>query len=273
MKSSTFFKALRDLWHRLFHRHHPKISIIIPFKSNDRIRIRNFRWLLEYWKDSLPHAEIIIGKPGKGIFCKGQALNRAVRRSRGKVIAVIDADAYLHWDVVEHCANRILEEQKRGHNLWYIPYRTLSRLTKHATRLVTHSDPRNPFMPPCPPPKAYIDTIGHSQMYGYRYCAMAFIIPRKAWDLIGGFDERFVGWGNEDICLMRTLDTVFGKHKTVKGCIFHLYHPYIGHNYLTRKWDGQDSANMNARISNRYHRANRNPSLMWELIGEDKKRN
>lgn len=261
------------LWERLlafFRRRHPKISIIIPFKSEDKIRIRNFKWLIRYWNNQLPHAEVIVGKPGKGIFCKGEALNKAVRRSRGKILAILDADALLKGEIVEYCANKILEEEKRGHNLWFIPYRTLSRLNKHATKLVIHSDPKYPFIPHCPPPKSFIDTSGHSQMYGYRYCAMAFIIPRRAYDIIGGFDERFRGWGNEDICLMRTLDTIWGKHKTIKGCVFHLYHPYIGHDYLTRQWDGQDTGNVNARISNRYFRAWRNPSLMWELIMEEK---
>jgi predicted glycosyltransferase involved in capsule biosynthesis len=247
-----------------------KISIIIPFTSKDWERVRNFKWLLKYWENQLPHAEIIIGKSSKGIFCKGRALNRAVRKSHGKIVAILDADALLKGEAVEYCADKILEEEKRGHNLWFIPYRHLSRLNKHATKLVVHSDPSNPFIPHCPPPKTFIDTVGHSQMYGYRYCAMAAIFPRRAYDMIGGFDERFRGWGSEDIALMRTLDTVFGKHKTIKGCIFHLFHPYIGENYLTRKWEGQDTGNVNAKLSNRYFRANRNPSLMWELILEEK---
>jgi len=263
---------LRKLMEFLGLRRRPKISIIIPFQSKDRIRKKHFRWLLQYYAHELPHAEIIIGKPGKGIFCKGQALNRAVRKSRGKILAVIDADAYLKGETIEFCANRILHEGRHGHNLWYVPYRNLSRLNKRATELIIQSDPHYPFRPPCPPPKSFIDTSGHSQMYGYRYCAMAAIFPRRAYDLIGGFDERFVGWGSEDIALMRTLDTLFGKHKTIKGCIYHLWHPFIGHNYMTRKWEGQGEGNVNARISNRYFRANRNPSLMWELITEDKKK-
>lgn len=265
--STSIFEKLGNFLKSIFLRRRPQISIIIPFSSGDRDRMRNFRWLFKYWKDNLPQAEIIIGRSSGKIFCKGEAMNRAVRRSRGAILAILDADAFLPASTIERCANRILEADKRGHNIWFIPYRWLSRLDKHTTRQVVHSNPKHPHKLPCPPPKAWTDVQSHGKYYGYRFCAMAFVFPRRAWEAIGGFDERFVGWGGEDICFMKTLDTIWGKHKTIKGCIYHLFHPYKGH-YTSRKWEGQERTN--DELTSKYFRANRNPSLMWELILESK---
>jgi predicted glycosyltransferase involved in capsule biosynthesis len=275
MKSTTFLKRLKEFLARVIDvltGYHPKISIIIPYSSKDKRRDENFRWLLKYWEENLPDAEIIIGKHRGKVFCKSAAMNEAVRRSRGRVLAFIDADAYLPARRVEHCANRILKELHRGHNLWFIPYRKLYRLNRNVTKQIVRANPKTTdFVLPCPLPKHFVDTTGQNKHYGYRFCAMAFIIPRQAYDYIGGFDERFEGWGGEDISLMKTLDTVWGKHKTTKGCIYHLWHPFVGA-YESRKWEGQERANANDGLSYRYVIADRNPSLMWELITEEKRK-
>jgi hypothetical protein len=268
----TFLKKLRAFLREPFeHRRTPKISIIIPYSSKNKARDEAFQWLVKYWEYSLPHAEIIIGKSSDGkVFCKSEAINEAIRRSKGKVLAVVDADTYLPAERVNHCANIILEEQERGNNIWFIPYRRLYRLNKHITKRIVKGSAYDIELP-CPLPKHLVDITGQNRHYGYRFCAMAFIIPRKAWEFIDGFDERFEGWGGEDVSFMKTLDTVWGKHKTVMGCVYHFWHPYMG-TYEARKWDDQELPNANDNLSYRYVRADKRPSLMWNLISEEKRR-
>lgn len=246
----------------------PKISLLIPFSSKDSIRKRNFKWLLRYWKHELPDAEIIIGKSNDKIFCKGNALNNAYLESRGKVVVILDADAYLSGKVIEKCADRILEEQKYGNNLWYVPYRHLYRLNEEVTIDIINSDPEDPLRLSSPPPGEYIINDPETAKYGARYGAMIMMFPREGYDVIGSFDERFHGWGGEDIALLRALDTLFGKHKTLDNSIFHFWHPIIGQNLQARKWTGQVSANQNSELAARYHRASRNPSDMRKLVNE-----
>src|SRR5690242_5033033 len=121
----------------------PKLSILIPFSSKNKDRKLTFKWLQEYWRHELPEAEIIIGRSRGRVFCKGRALNDAFRRSTGKVIAIIDADAYIEGAVLNKAADRILEEI--DNHLWYVPYRKLFRLTKKATMMIVKSDPDNPL--------------------------------------------------------------------------------------------------------------------------------
>lgn len=244
----------------------PKISLIIPFSSKDKTRIKNFKWLLEYWKHELPEAEIVVGRSKTKVFSKGKALNDAVRRSTGRVLVILDADAYMEGRVIRYCADRILEELK--YHLWYVPYRHLYRLTKKITHVILSSDPENPIRIPNPVPPGFITNKGHESQYGHRFGAMCMIFPREAYDLLGCFDERFRGWGSEDVALLRALDTLYGKHKTVDENIFHLWHPFIGGSYKTRKWEGQKSANSNSNLAIRYHKAYRNVKEMRKLVDE-----
>lgn len=255
----------------VFFRKRPKISIIIPFSSNDPQRKANLKWLLKYWKCKLPYAEVIVGRSKKGVFCKGAAINDAVRRSSGKVLAVLDADAYLDHRVVRRCANRILEELSHGHHLWYVPYRHLYRLRKGITRKILKSDPCNPLKLPEHPCDKDASNKGHQVKYGHRYAAMAAIFPREAYDIIGGCDERFRGWGGEDVALLRALDTLWGRHKTTNNSIYHLWHSFIGNDYKTRRWEGQDHGNANQELANAYNRATNHPQKMRDLIKKDKK--
>lgn len=248
-------------------RHHrPKISLLIPFSTNSEIRKKTFKWLLKYWAHELPGAEIVVGHSDSKIFCKGQALNDAARRATGRVLVILDADAYMYGSVIDRCADRILEELKHGNHLWYIPYRHLYRLRKYISRSIVKSDPKDPLRIPSPPPIEYIQGKKHENMYAHRYGAMVMIFPREALDTLGCFDERFVGWGGEDVCLLRALDLLWGKHKTTKNDILHLWHPHIGTDYTSKRWEGQGSPNANNILSKQYHQAMRHPSLMRKLV-------
>jgi hypothetical protein len=271
MNFLTFFKKLRNVLlkfksflMKILKKKQPKISIIIPFSSTDPYRQANFKWLLEYWKRELPDAEIIVGTSDSEIFCKGEALNNAVLKSKGKILAIVDADAYIRGSVLTECADNMLADPKA--NLWYVPYRKLYRLTEDASRQVILSDPSNPHRFPLPISSDMIENSGLSINYGHRYGAMLTMFPREAYDLIGGFDERFKGWGAEDICWLFALNTLYGKYKTSNNEIYHLWHPVYGKNLVERRWVGQTSGNVNSNLGMQYRRAYGNPVKMKAIV-------
>lgn len=52
------------------------------------------------------------------------------------------------------------------------------------------------------------------------------IVLRKYFEKVGGFDERFKGWGGEDDAFMIAMCTLCGSFSRPKGTkIWHLYHP------------------------------------------------
>lgn len=270
-----WFRRFIAFMHRLIWGEPPvrpkhKISLLIPFSMEDRHSIRTvaFRWLLEYWKYELPDAEVIVGHSRGKIFCKGEALNNAARKANGDVLVIIDADTYIEGSVITQCADRILEEL--DNHLWFVPYRHLYRLNKDITNLIVHSNPANPLRIPTPPPPEYLDDNGNKSSYGHRYGAMIMIIPRQALEVLGCFDERFKGWGGEDIAFLRALDTLYGKHKTTDNDVLHLWHPFLGKDYMTRRWEGQRKGfgQANQKLAQRYHKATGNPAQMRALVDE-----
>lgn len=265
-------RLLRKLFIKLFKRKskkvQPKISLLIPFSTNDPVRKASFKWLKKYWKKELPEAEIIIGKSRSKIFCKGEALNNAFNKSTGKVVVVLDSDAYMSGEIINHCADRILEESQRGYPLWYVPYRHLYRLTKDASTKILHSNPSTPLRLEKHPSISDFENTGDTSQYGHRYGAMITIIPREAIETLGCFDERFKGWGGEDVALLRAIDTLYGKHKSIDTSVYHLWHPILGETNKKRIWANQESAGGNDNLTNKYNRATGNPTAMRKLIDD-----
>lgn len=51
------------------------------------------------------------------------------------------------------------------------------------------------------------------------------VVPRTAWERIGGFDEAFDGWGGEDNAFWRAAEILCTPPLRVPGAAFHLWHP------------------------------------------------
>jgi len=104
---------------------------------------------------------------------------------------------------------------------------------------------------------------------------MVQLCPREAFDALGGWDERFCGWGGEDHAMMRAMDTVYWPHKTLPGSVLHIWHPMIGNSGLKtlvswkeRRWEGQTDPTANNKLSWRYYHAFNKPEVMRKLVKE-----
>jgi hypothetical protein len=51
------------------------------------------------------------------------------------------------------------------------------------------------------------------------------IITRELWDEVGGFDERFVGYGFEDTAFVHCAEVFFGPRERVAGHLLNMHHP------------------------------------------------
>jgi len=256
------------------------ISIIIPFRKSKKYprQERNFEFVKKYWRCQLPGAEIIVGHDPERhkTFSKSVAINRAVRRSHGDILVIVDADGYITPQAVLHCAAEIRQARAEGLRLWFVPYRQFYRLTEAASDRILASDPCGPFQQTCPPnPDDVQNTSGSGR--GHWYGALIQIMPREAFDCFGGWDKRFRGWGGEDHSAMRACDTMYWRHKTLPGCVFHLWHPMYGIDGVNtwvdwnkRLWDNQKDvvSGYNGNLAARYSRANGNREKMWRLIQE-----
>jgi len=56
-------------------------------------------------------------------------------------------------------------------------------------------------------------------------------VRRDLWETVGGFDERFVGWGFEDVAFSLACQSIGGGMHRVEGTAWHLWHepsPHTG---------------------------------------------
>ena len=266
-----------------------KISILVPFQSEDAWRLSTWYWVQRYLKDALPEAEIIIGvdpeskkkrrKSKQKPFSKTTAVNRAFKKSHGDVIVILDADAYIDTEVIKHCAERIRAARAIGSKLWFVPYLWIYRLTKDSTMEVLNSKPKDPHIFSDPPADNEVEGTDGSG-WGRKFGALVQIMPREAFELVGGMDQRFRGWGGEDVSFLKALDTLWAKHSNTPNNVLHLWHTKIlandwrdgeGNNSQVRAWENQNTeVESNDWLSTQYSKANGNIDKMKTLINERK---
>ncbi len=242
----------------------PTISLLVPFHEDDADRGAVWGWLLAYWRTRLPDAELIVADNFEVPFCKTAAVNDAFKRSRGDIIVILDADCYVDAAVIESCADRIRVARVRGEKLWFIPYRRFYRLTQEATTAIV-SGARDISTLGDPPEVEH--ESAYSAAAGHHYAALIQILPREAFEAVGGMDERFKGWGGEDVSFMYAVDTLYGKHRTLDAPVYHLWHPFIkGRWKFTRQWIGQNAAELNDELSTKYCEARGVQAPMRDLV-------
>jgi len=258
------------------------ISILVPFHCTDHHsqRAKNWHWLKKYWEDQLPYAEIVMGRDticeldSSIPFSKSVAVNDAASKATGDVFVIVDADGYIEIDSVLHCVKQIRRARKRGERLWYIPYRQFFRLTEWASELVLQSSPKDPFTFSTPLDPKYVQNTSGSQL-GHWYGALIQIVPREAFEEVGGWDPRFRGWGGEDHAAMRATDTLYWPHKTLPGQVIHIWHPMLGPQGISpwiewqnRMWNNQSTTGANDALSGRYYGAHGDIKRMRKLVQE-----
>lgn len=265
------------------------ISLLVPFHCPEKgnQRAKNWRWLKKYWSAVLPGAEIVMGedmvskKKPSVPFSKSCAVNNAASKATGDIFVIVDADGYIHQNSILACAIKIRRARQRGQSLWFIPYRQFYRLTKQSSQKVLNSRPDKPYRFPTPPKSEDIQNDSGSQ-YGHWWGAGIQIMPKEAFTLVGGWDERFRGWGGEDHAAMEAMDTLYWKHKTLPGKHLHIWHPmlsdvegseddsgFVGWKY--RVWKNQKTSGINGKLSTRYYGAYGNKKRMQKLVDEWKK--
>jgi pyruvyltransferase len=253
---------------KLYHASREKITLLVPFRADNPYRATIWLWLERYWQRELPEAELIVctddGKP----FSKTAALNRGFEKAKGDIVVLLDADCYIRGQVIRDCVSKIRSSRRRGIPLWFVPYRRLYRLGEAASKRLIASDPANPITFPDPPAA---NDVEHPEtaMSGHWWGALIQIMPREAFARGGGMDERFRGWGSEDVSFMHAVDTLYGKHKTSNNPVYHIWHPTIteADKKFRRLWEYQQTAGSNDFLANRYRTARGDAEAMQKVIG------
>jgi hypothetical protein len=179
-----------------------RVVTLVPWRGGQSIRERNWGW-------TRPHLEalgypIFLGdRPGP--WARASACNEAAKQAGAWDVALIaDADTIGEPEVIERAVGLAssIPGAVRPHDRLYALNSAQSRI------LAARGPEKTPIH------------NRQSVMLG----GGLLVISREAWDKVGGYDERFIGWGHEDSALHTTL---LGEAHwdRIEGRAWHLYHP------------------------------------------------
>jgi hypothetical protein len=77
------------------------------------------------------------------------------------------------------------------------------------------------------------------------------VVPRPVFDDLGGLDERFEGWGFEDMAFQSIVVGLYG-HERTEGDVIHLWHPRSSDRLTNGRQSATKEYTLNARLGRRY---------------------
>ena len=227
------------------------VAVLMPFRSQEPVRIRNRDWTRAWWTTQFPYWRLIEASDGReGAFSKSQAVNAAARQAEGvEVLIVADADMIPNPDAVRE-AVALAESYP-----WVVPQWDLVYLSAQASERVTKETPGWP--------------LADRHREGYALCpdpaAGVFVLRRSIFNEVGGMDERFVGYGGDDFAFTLAVNTLAGRYIRLAGSMYHLHHQRLHSLSET----GVNFSSETRGLCRRYARAYGNLKAMQEIRCED----
>jgi GT2 family glycosyltransferase len=170
------------------------------------------------------------------------------------VAAILDADTIIEPDLIEEGARRAADTGRL-----VLPFKTRNLLSRAGTVriLAGYQGSWEQWVIARQVPED-----------AYEYISGCQVVPRTLWDEVGGFDERFEGWGGEDDAFHAACLALAGqdpREDRMDGDVWHLWHrpsPDANHRTPTYK---QAKA-----LSDRYIDATADWNAMRALLAEDR---
>lgn len=190
----------------------PRGVILVPRRRDRGYRDRVWAWVRAWWERELPELTVYEGHHEKGLFNRSAAVNAAAQAATAAgpwdVALIIDADVICNPERVREA---IAQAATEGNRL-VLPFSRRHNLNPIGTRRIMEGD-RGSW------------TRFIARTYT-EMCSSCVAIPRPLWDAVGGFDERFSGWGFEDNAFAAACETMGGAGlTTIEGELWHLFHP------------------------------------------------
>lgn len=179
-----------------------RVVIVVPWRAGNRIREENWLATAPYLQ-ALGDWPIYLGDR-EGPWSRSAACNQGAKDAGPWDICIFaDADTIPEKSAVMEAVDRVT---RNGGSLR--PHTNLWMLNPGQTKIVVKQGIG------ARPKKIRFKNMGGGLL----------VVSRSAYEKVGGFDERFVGWGHEDSALTTRL-VVEASWDQVEGSAWHLWHP------------------------------------------------
>jgi hypothetical protein len=236
-----------------------KVSLIVPYRPDPRWEQRTpklvdganrseiWDWCRTRWERLFPDFELVTGAPDGPEMNRSKARNLAVESSTGEILVIADADTVAPSGQICEALDKVREEEAA----WVIAYERYIQLDGPATRKYLALDPIHRIPPPVQP--RWETSAGNAGM---------LVMHRDAWDIVGGYDERFIRWGWEDWAIADALETLVHPQVRVPGYVLHFCHPR----------DRDRSKRQGEALAKRYTAAHGDRAAMLAILAEEGRR-
>lgn len=187
----------------------PNVVILVPRREGIEDRDALWAFARKWWEGSHRTWRIVEGHHRFGPFNRSAAINSAAMEAgEWDVAVIIDADVLCEANAIRDAVDIAAATDRM-----VLGYHERIMLTQLGTMKVMDGYKGNWKNP------AYIGKV-HLDA-----CSSAVIVSRKLFDLAHGFDERFNGWGWEDVAFRVTCETMSGARMLqVASTCWHLHH-------------------------------------------------
>jgi hypothetical protein len=186
-----------------------KISVLIPWRPDGEHRQALFDYVSKEWTRFPVEVSIGLDDP-TGPFNRARALNRAAEQATGDLFAIFDADTPPPVDVFDRFERL---------DAWGYLFTGLEVLRADATTVALRRQ-RSPYDDALP-------------LYGGSPFALGVIgVKRDVFEASGGYDERFHGWGMEDLAFAKALKAVAEPTAPLDGNLRSFWHEPASHLYV-----------------------------------------
>lgn len=214
--------------------------VLVPRRSASAERERLWEHVRAFWRPS--GYPVFEGQAEGEPFNRSAARNDAAAQAGDWEVAILaDADTLIPPEQVTAAVRHAHETGEL-----VFPFTEYCALTAQTTRRVLRNE----------------DTRWRFKWIKSHSVGGCMVCPRELWEEVGGFDQRFQGWGFEDRAFVIACETL-ASVQWAPGRVYHLFHE------RARSRDPKLATyQANEALCRRYKRANGDPTAIRELLEE-----
>lgn len=174
-----------------------KIGIAMPWRPQPT-RVYAFEATVERYKTLLPDVDFYFGDTGSERWNMSGSRNQACDKAIADgcdVVVVSDADTFVDSYALNKCIEIAYKQ-----DVVTVPYTRLCMLNEEGSNALVAGEIK-------------INDAWHYSAVYHNQVGGIFILSPKTYEILNGWDERFIGWGFEDLAFQES-------HKTLLECDF-----------------------------------------------------